>query len=141
LRRFQAGEPIQARPVGALERGWRWCWRNPAVAGSLAAVALTLLLGTVISSLFGLQAIAEAKRADNKANEAEVNAQQAREETKRADAETRKAQAEKRKTAEQLERAEWAVYVNRITLAHVEWQQGNASATRQYLDGCQRNLR
>ncbi len=30
LRRFRAGEPIQARPAGRLERGWRWCKRNPA---------------------------------------------------------------------------------------------------------------
>jgi serine/threonine protein kinase len=35
LRRFQAHEPIRARPVGVVERGWRWCRRNWAVAGLL----------------------------------------------------------------------------------------------------------
>src|SRR5262249_54820725 len=29
LRRFRGGEPIAARPVGLLERGGRWCRRNP----------------------------------------------------------------------------------------------------------------
>ena len=36
LRRWLAGEPIQARPVGRLEKGWRWCRRNPAKASLTA---------------------------------------------------------------------------------------------------------
>ena len=50
LARFTAGRPVLARPVGRLERGWRWCLRNKAVAGLLATVAATLLLGAGVAT-------------------------------------------------------------------------------------------
>ncbi len=54
LSNWLAGRPIQARPVGQAERAWRWCKRNPAVAGLIAAVAASLVAGVVVSSFFAL---------------------------------------------------------------------------------------
>ena len=45
LGRFLANEPIRARPVHWAERTWRWCRRNPRLAGALGAVVLSLALG------------------------------------------------------------------------------------------------
>ena len=39
LDRWLHGEPIEARPVGSVERGWRWCKRNPTLAGLTATLA------------------------------------------------------------------------------------------------------
>ncbi|HEY1066589.1 MAG TPA: serine/threonine-protein kinase, partial [Pirellulales bacterium] len=44
LRRFRSGEPLQARPKGWLERGWRWARRDPLIP----LVILTLLLMTLV---------------------------------------------------------------------------------------------
>jgi serine/threonine protein kinase len=45
LRRYQEGQPIRARPVGALARTWRWCKRKPALASLAAALVLSVVLG------------------------------------------------------------------------------------------------
>jgi len=46
LRRFIEDRPIQARRIGRAERFWRWCRRNPLIAGLAAAV---LMLATLLS--------------------------------------------------------------------------------------------
>jgi serine/threonine protein kinase len=38
LRRFQVGEPIRTRPVGAVERTWKWARRQPALAALLGGL-------------------------------------------------------------------------------------------------------
>src|SRR5262249_34587034 len=63
LRRFLAGEPGGARPVGRLDRAWRWCRRNPGVAGLLGAVVAALLLGTAVATWFAVEAEGNAETA------------------------------------------------------------------------------
>ncbi len=45
LRRFLADRPVRARRAGRAERLWRWCRRNPAVAGLTVALLVALVLG------------------------------------------------------------------------------------------------
>jgi len=45
LRRYQNHMPIHARPVGRVERVWRWCLRNPVPVGLLAALSLASAVG------------------------------------------------------------------------------------------------
>jgi serine/threonine protein kinase len=74
LRRFLADRPILARRSNWRERTWRWCRRNPVVAGMVAAVFFSLLLGSIVSLIFGLRADASARQAENdrdKARDAE----------------------------------------------------------------------
>ncbi len=54
LRRFLGGEPIQARPTGPMERTWRWCRRNPALAWATGLVAAAVLTVTALSITFAV---------------------------------------------------------------------------------------
>jgi formylglycine-generating enzyme required for sulfatase activity len=49
LRRFQAGEPVRARPVGRVERALKWTKRRPALAALLGVALLALVALTALS--------------------------------------------------------------------------------------------
>ena len=49
LFRYLNHEPIKARPVGVLEKTWRWCCRNPATASTLLVSSLLLLILSIAS--------------------------------------------------------------------------------------------
>jgi hypothetical protein len=77
LERWLAGEPIQARPVGRLEKGMLWVRRNPVVAGLAAAVAAALLAGASVSTYFAIDAAGQAELARDNAADAETKAKAA----------------------------------------------------------------
>jgi WD40 repeat protein/tRNA A-37 threonylcarbamoyl transferase component Bud32 len=116
LRRFLNGEPIRARPVGRVERGWRWCRRNPVAA----ALVVALLVGTTVATGLAVWALGEKARADQ-------NAAAARESEQEKD--------------RQLTRAEALLYVSQLTLAQTAWNENRADLAWQYLDKTRRDYR
>ncbi len=127
LRRFLKGEPVQARPVGQVEKLWRWCRRNRAVASLTAAVVLLLLGGTGVATYFAIDATLEKGRADAKAIEAENSAHQARAEKDRAD---RKAQEAQANAAE----AHANLYIVRLNTIQLAWDNGNVPLASDLLE-------
>jgi hypothetical protein len=66
LRRWLAGEPVQARPPGPAERWLRWCRRErKLLAAGLAAAACLLLAAGVAAEAAHLVALAHQVRADS----------------------------------------------------------------------------
>src|SRR5262249_44044928 len=116
LQRFLDGEPVRARPVGRLERAWRWCRRNPVVAGLLGLVVLLLIAGTTVSALFAVAADAQARIAQDNAENAKDSARLA------GEAETKaKEQAEAARQAERLARQ--SAYDSGMLLTQAAWEQ------------------
>ncbi len=52
LRRFLENRPIRSRPVPWHDRLWRWCQRNPSLAGSLGAAAAALVAVALLAVLY-----------------------------------------------------------------------------------------
>ncbi len=102
LKRFRGGQPIHARPAGRVERNWRWCRRNPAVASLLGTVAATLLIGATVASFFAVRAEQRAEEVRQEANEKETQRREA--EKQRAEAEKHRQEAEKQKAEAETQR-------------------------------------
>jgi WD40 repeat protein/tetratricopeptide (TPR) repeat protein len=54
LKRFVEDRPIKARPVGGVERLWRWCRRNPALATASGLAVVGLLAALIVAVWFGI---------------------------------------------------------------------------------------
>jgi WD40 repeat protein len=134
LRRFLRNEPIQARPVGRWEKGWRWSRRNPAVASLSAAVVVALLAGAAVSSWFAVSASRHARAVETALDTVR------REKTRANDNETRarraagEAEQERRRVEEEQQRTRRYLYVAHMNLVQRAWEEGNLTRMRQLLD-------
>src|SRR5262249_39441822 len=71
LRRYQVGEPVQARPVGRLEWMGTWARRRPALA-ALLAVSVLAATGLLVGGVwFTVQLDRARQKADAKRDEAD----------------------------------------------------------------------
>lgn len=114
LRAFEEDKPVKARRIREIERLWRWCRRNPAVAALMAAVAVTLFSGTTVALIFAM----EADRQATDANDARERA-------------TQKATEAEAATELALRRA----YISDMRLAQRAWDENNLPRLRQLLEG------
>ncbi|MCP4375915.1 MAG: protein kinase [bacterium] len=97
LHRFVNDEPILARRVSPLERLWRWARRNKALAASLSAVAMLLVvlaIGSTVAYMHQAALVREKQAETTKAITAE---------TKAKDAATKAIAAEGRAEREKIE--------------------------------------
>ena len=134
LRRFLNGQPVVARPISRLARGWRWCKRNPLVAGLIVALFVTMLVGEIAFYW-------QWRRAEDKAADAGVAAEQSRVATENeaeahkltllAKASAEHARDEAHRRGLQTRRL---LYVSHMSLAQQASEQGDAARVHDLLE-------
>jgi WD40 repeat protein len=122
LGRYLNGEPITARPVGRLERGWRWARRHPALTAALALglVAFLALAGVGVGAAYQRRLEDANARLTETAQKLE------------------KANAELASAKEDLDRL---FYLRRVAAALTEWQNNEIVRARKLLDSCPESYR
>ena len=120
LDRWLTGRPIHARPVTRSERFWRLCRGIPLPTVLAALVILSLLIGTIVSTLFALDA-------NTQKNEAIVQTERANDEAIRANKQTRI--------------AKWRLYAFLISAAQRALDSGEQHQALRFLEDCSEELR
>jgi WD40 repeat protein len=136
LERFQAGEPILARPAGAWERTVKWARRRPAVAAlvgvsGLAVVAVVAAL--IASNVVVSGALAEAHTALEAKSEALQRVREEEQKAQKALEDRSQALAER---TEALRREQHVAYYRGIALAGQQWQANHVRQAEQTLYDC-----
>lgn len=140
LQRYLEQRPILARPVGRVERAWRWALRNRAIASLLVLVAVSLISGTVVSSYYAARATAHANdlaeetlRANEHARRETENADEAKRNERLAVLNAQR-EREQRELADQREKdLRRGMYASHMNLAQAAWENGQVGRVLQLL--------
>jgi WD40 repeat protein/tRNA A-37 threonylcarbamoyl transferase component Bud32 len=122
LQRYRKGKPIMARPVGPVERSWKWARRRPLAAALLAGMILSVVLGFA-GVTWQWQ---EARRARDIALEEKRD-----KEVERLQAEYARAEADGERS-----RTKTALYYSRIAQSQLQWQVNDVNGAMLSLAKC-----
>ncbi|MEE3371572.1 MAG: serine/threonine-protein kinase, partial [Planctomycetota bacterium] len=106
LRRFGAGEPIQARPVSAITRTLKWARRRPAVAGMIGISAAALVALVAGGLWYNAQLVDERDIATQQTKVARQQTQLAKAREHEAEQARAKEEEQRKLTEQQRTRAE-----------------------------------
>jgi WD40 repeat protein/tetratricopeptide (TPR) repeat protein/tRNA A-37 threonylcarbamoyl transferase component Bud32 len=134
LDRFLRGEPIRARPVGALEKAAKWVKRRPVVAGLLAS----LLLVAAVSGVLVAWSYTEALRQTRIAQDERDAARKA--ENKERTAKDRERQ-QLRKTQDALDQTKRALTTSKVAQALAALRDNDPKLGLSLLESCARETR
>lgn len=134
LRRFLAGEPINARPIRTSERLIRWGRRNPTTALLLASVVAVTLVGLAFS--IGLW-----QRAERNLEMATLNYNNSTYLLIRARSAEKSMRRERNLTQKSLQIAEENLYLTRVSLAQQKWKDNHVNQALRQLELCPPELR
>jgi WD40 repeat protein len=120
LRRFLNHEPIEARPVGSGERLRLWCRRRPALAGTLAALVLTMLSAFVLVTWKWRESVHNYLEAATQRSLAQENAEKADKQRSRAE--------DRELTARRYLYAAW------MNAVASDWERGDVASVQRRLE-------
>lgn len=115
LGNFMEGVPVQARPLGKVERVWKWARRNRGLAAALAGVLVLLVASAVGFAGLSFWAMGEKREAEEAKKRADDNAMRA---------------------LRQKLLAQYHQYVNQIRGVLYEWEGGSTQLAKDLLEAC-----
>lgn len=148
LARFVEGRPVLARPINGVARTWRWCRRNPLVAGLSATVAASMLIGTAVSWYFADQSRLRANAnyqlagkerearllADQRKGESDRNASLAEARRIAADKSAKLAETRREEALANSDLARRHLYCAHMGLVQKAWDENRISAVLNLLE-------
>lgn len=134
IQSYLNGNPLLAGPETAMYRMQKFVHKHAGSVATAALVSVAVILGLVISVIFGCRA----EQARQQEAAARIQVEQALERAEKAEKE---AQQQRELAEENAEEYRRGLYVNTIQLVDSKYYEGNTGRVRELLESCPQDLR